>query len=347
MTGRAHVSGYPVIVLLLLVYAFFAGGCAAPQMPPPKAIPPERVRPVERPVSGMFVAITVKQGDTFSSLAESLLGDPRMGWLISDFNGTNTLTPGQELIVPLGPYERGGIYLEGYQTVPVLSYHKFSNDKRDKMTVTTEDFEKQMRFLKDNGYSVITMDQLFDFLEFSTQIPKKSVVITIDDGWRSAYEFAFPILKKYGYPATLFIYTDLITGSKKTLNWDMIREMSENGLDIQCHTKTHRNLTEIGKGEPFSEYFKTIVKELTDSARIIKAKVNRECRYLAYPYGETNSLVNALLKKHGYRGGFTVKRGGNPSFLSNFTLYRSMIYGEMDLKQFESNLEVFTREVLR
>ena len=130
------------------------------------------------------------------------------------------------------------------------------------MTVTQAAFEEQMKFLKEKGYRVITLNQFIDFLEFKRPIPKKSVVITIDDGWRSTYEIAFPILKKYGYPATLFVYTDLIVGSKKTLSWDLIQEMASQGLDIQGHTKTHRTLTIMDKKESFKEYFDAIDREL-------------------------------------------------------------------------------------
>ena len=111
------------------------------------------------------------------------------------------------------------------------------------MTVSRGMFEQQMRLLKEKGYRVISIDQFFDFLEFKSTLPPKSVVITIDDGWRSAYEIAFPILQKYGYPATLFIYTDRIIDTPQTLSWGLLQEMAGYGIDIQCHTKSHRNLT--------------------------------------------------------------------------------------------------------
>jgi peptidoglycan/xylan/chitin deacetylase (PgdA/CDA1 family) len=215
------------------------------------------------------------------------------------------------------------------------------------MTVTTAAFEAQMKFLKDKGYSVLTMDQLFDFLEFKAQVPKKAVVITIDDGWRSAYDLAFPVLRKYGFPATLFIYTDLITGGKKTLNWELVAEMSKNGIDIQCHTKTHRNLALLNEKESFKDYYDAVDRELTESARTIKEKLNKDVKYIAYPYGATNHLVISLLKKYGFRGGFSIKRGGNPFFSNNYALNRSMVYGDADLAQFERNLTVFSDEALR
>ena len=325
------------------------GGCATPKtetppvtvppVPPPSVAPP----PVELRSSATFVAITAQEGNTFSSLAAKYLNDPSMEWWIADFNGLSTLTPGQSLIIPLKPYEKGGVSLEGYQTVPVLSYHNFSPDRStNRMTVTKAAFEEQMKLLKDKGYRVITLDQLLGFLDFKSQIPPKSVVITIDDGWRSAFEIAMPILKKYGYPASLFVYTGLIVGSSKTLSWELIREMGENGIDIQGHTITHRMLTSVNKRESFKEYFDAIEREISESAKIIKAKVGKDVKYLAYPDGETNHLVIDLVKKDGYKAAFTVKRGGNPFYAHNYRLNRSMIYGDFDLTQFEKNLAVFS-----
>jgi peptidoglycan/xylan/chitin deacetylase (PgdA/CDA1 family) len=347
------------IYYFLFILAFLTG-CAGKQIKPPPplapplaapavAAPPTRALapPAEAAPSASFVAVTVKEGDTLSSLASQYLHDSSKNWLIAEFNAVSAITPGQKLIIPLKYYERGGLTLQGHQTVPILSYHNFSESRADKMTVTAAAFEEQMKFLKDKGYHVITLDQLYDFLDFKIQIPKKSVVITIDDGWRSAYDIAFPILKKHGYPATLFVYTALITGSKTTLNWDLINEMAGQGIDLQCHTRTHRRLTAPTPKESFKEYFEAIEKELLDAARTIKMRTNREVRYLAYPFGDINHLVIALLKKQGYRGGLTVTRAGNAFFVNNYRVNRSMVFGEYNLQQFEKNLVTFTEEPLK
>lgn len=293
-----------------------------------------------------FVAVVTQKGDTLSSLAGKYLNDPSMDWFIAEYNDIDILKPGQGLIIPLKPYERGGLTLKGYQIVPVLSYHNFSVNESNKMTVTQADFEEQMRLLKDKGYRVITLDQLFDFLDFKKQVPRKSVVITIDNDWRSTYDIAMPILKKYGYPATLFVYTDLIIGGRKTLSWDLVKELAGNGIDVQCNTKTHRNLTIINEKEPFKEYFENLEKELSECAAIIKEKLGKDVRYLAYPYGDTNHLIIELMRKKGYRGAFTVERGGNPFFIHNYRVRRSIIYGDYTLDQFEKNLANFYEKAL-
>lgn len=289
-----------------------------------------------------FIIVRAGEADNFSSLAAKYLDDPSKDWLIAEFNRMERVYPGQELMIPLKPFRRGGLKTAGYQTVPVLVYHRFSEKKPDAMTVTESAFEEQMKFLKENDYRVITLDQLMDFIDFSSQIPEKSVVITLDDGWRSAYHIAFPILKKYGFTATLFVSTDFI-GCKNALSWQQIRELAESGFDIQCHTKTHRNLAQSEKAESFEEYFRNLRREISIPRNVIKEKLGKTCRYIAYPYGETDAAVIAMLEKHGYRGAFTMRPAGNPFFVHPYRMHRFVIYGNGDFPQFKENLAVFRK----
>ena len=287
-----------------------------------------------------FVRVKVMTGDTLDSLAETHLKDPGMAWIIAEFNGIETLLPGQEIIIPLKPVYPGGLKADGVQKVPILLYHDFSKTRSGKMMVLETAFEAQMKYLKENGYHVITLERFLDFMDFKAQVPEKSVVITIDDGWKSLYSIAYPILKKYHFPATLFVYTDFI-GGKKALTWDQIKELAHNGFDIQCHTKTHRYLTKIKDGETFDLFFKSIEEELIHPRKLLRQKLNRDCSCMAYPYGKTSSLVAAMTKKQGYRAAFTVTRGGNPFYMDNYNINRSTIYGHYDLEAFKKNLDVF------
>ena len=301
--------------------------------------------PRERFYDG-FIIVTMEAGDNPSSLAGRYLNDPAKGWVITEFNDIENLTPGQEVTIPLSPFDRGGLKANGYQTVPILVYFGFSEDKTGELIVTEKAFKEQMRFLKENGYHAITLGQLLDFLDFKGQIPEKSVVITFDDGWRSLYDFAFPILRDYGFPATLFVYTDFI-GGKKALSWEQIEVLAANGIDIQSKTQTHRHMARLEKEESFRAYFQALEREISRSKKIIEQKMKKPCKYLAYPYGETNTLVIELLKKHGYRAAFTIKGGSNPFYVNNYMISRSIISGEFDMDQFKKNLAVFNETDLK
>lgn len=295
-----------------------------------------------------FKVVRAGQDDTLASLAQKYLNDRTKGWMIAEYNEISSVVPGREIIIPLKPFNKAGLYPDGYQTASVLSYHRFTtqNQSRSRMVVTQAAFEKQMQYLRENGYTVIKLSQLFDFLDHKDQIPQKSVVITIDDGFRSAFEIAYPILKKYGYPATFFLYTDLV-GSSSAVNWDQVRELAQNGFDIQSQTVNHRDLSKLMPDEGFKAYVARIENEITLAREDIREKVASTPVYMAYPYGRWNDLVIAMLKKHGFRGALTVRRGANPFFADNFRVKRSMIYGTFDLDAFKENLKTFVEEELQ
>ena len=329
----------------LLLFFLLTWGCAGPEIRPPAVAPPAPPIPVPSATARGFpeaIVAIVQRGDSYSSLARQYLGDPSMDWFISEFNGNALPAPGRDVLIPLASYAPGGLWPTGYQTVPVLTYHKLTrNGTPDAMTVREADFEAQMRFLRENGYRVIPLDDLFEFLRFRRQIPARSVVITFDDGWRSVYDIAWPILKKYGYPATLFVYTDLIVGSRETLSWEQVRELSRDGLDIQCHSKTHRYLGRKERKESFRDYFEAVRKEIVESSRILRKHTGREVKYLAYPYGDTNAFVVAMLRREGYRLALTVERESSPFFSNDFRVSREMIYGSFNLEDFRNNLTTF------
>jgi len=294
-----------------------------------------------------FKVVRVGNSDTLATLAQSYLNDRTKGWMIAEYNGIRSVIAGQQIIIPLKPFNKGGLFATGYQTVPVLSYHRFTRNKKSKnrMVVTQAAFEAQMRYLKNNGYNVVTLSQFYAFLGFKDQIPKKSVVITIDDGFRSAFDVAYPILKKFGYPATFFLYTGIV-GSKDAMNWKQVQTLKQNGFDIQSQTRTHRDMSKLLKGEDFKSYISRLEKEITLAQKNIRDKIAITPIFMAYPYGKWNHLVIALLKKHGFRGGLTVRRGNNPFFTDNFKVQRSMIYGTYNLNMFKTNLKTFVKEGL-
>lgn len=318
------------------------GGSAAPARaePSPGAA-------AETLVTREFAAVVVRPGDTLEALASRWLRDPGRDWMIAEFNGVAAAVPGAELAVPRRPFRRGGLTALRYQTVPVLSYHHIAERSTGVTTVAREAFEAQMRLLKERGYRPVTLEQLLGFLEFRDQLPEKAVVITFDDGWRSTYDVAFPILRRLGFPATLFVYADLISGDARTLSWEQLREMAAAGFAVESHTLSHRDLTVQKPGETPEEYLAAVEREIAESARVIEQRIGQRPRFLAYPFGATNGLVVALARKHGYRGAFTVRRDGNAFFTPPFRLNRSMIAGDFDLARFERNLVVSDRRALR
>jgi peptidoglycan/xylan/chitin deacetylase (PgdA/CDA1 family) len=160
------------------------------------------------------------------------------------------------------------------------------------------------------------------------------------------YGVAFPILKQYGFPATLFVTTDLI-GKEGMLTWDKVGEMNVNGIDVYSKTMTQRDLTKPQKGESSSDYRIAIEQELLGSKKIIEKNLLRECKYLAYPSGITNGMIVTWAKRFGYLGAFTQKRDSNPFYVNEFFINRTVIEKKGGIKGFRSNLTIFRKKALK
>lgn len=293
-----------------------------------------------------YIVHTAHLGDTWSALASTYLKDKNKGWVIADFNRTEKIRPGQQIVIPLVHPNPVGVFSSGYQTVPILCYHRFG-PRKSRMIVTPEDFDAQMAYLKEHGYRVIPLADLHAFLKGQAALPQRAVVITIDDGYRSSYEMAYPILKKYGFPATFFVYSDFI-GSRDALRWDEIRKMVRSGLiDIQPHSKTHLPLARPLIDETDEAYRKRVEEEIRIPGQQIRRVVGLPLHTFAYPYGESNEFLISRLKHAGYVAGATVKAGATPAFAYPFRLRRTMIYGDGDMDIFIKSLRVFTLENLK
>ena len=332
---------------LVLAAGVLLAACAAPEVKPPAPAP--MIPRAFESVLGQdddFAIVVAQRGDDFASLAERYLGDARKSWWIAEFNAAETVTPGEAVVVPRRLKNPAGIYWTGVQTVPILCYHRFAQQKR-KLVVTRADFEAQMDYLARNGYRVITMKELAAFLDGKEPLPRKSVVITIDDGYRSTYEIAYPVLKKHGFPATVYLYSDFV-GAGDAMTWAQMQEMAASRLiDIQPHSKTHSNLTLRQPGESATDYRDRIRREVDVPSNVITDRLGMAPFSYAFPYGDVNDIVVDQLQKTGVKIGVTVTPGGNPFFAYPLMLRRTMIFGNEDLDAFKAKLATFTRTAPR
>lgn len=296
-----------------------------------------------------FLIARAERGATLESLAATFLGNPAASAVIQDANAISSVVAGQILTIPLKPSNPAGVFVDGYQVVPVLCYHQFGDGGKSshRLEVSAQKFEIQMAYLADNGYRIIRPADLADFLAGTKPIPKRSVVITIDDGFQSAYSVAYPILKKYNFPTTIYLYTDFIGGSA-ALTWPQIQSMQESGIiDFQSHSKTHPSLSPGRDDGPDSDYLARVTAEVTEPLRIIKKRLGKTARHFAYPFGDTSEEVISVLKAEGYETAATVQRGGNAAFMHPLLLRRNMVYGDDDLADFKKKLRVFIRMDLK
>lgn len=157
-----------------------------------------------------------------------------------------------------------------------------------------------MRFLAVQKIPVIPLADYLAYRQRGTPLPPRSVVITIDDGYRTAKDIAWPILKKYGFPFTLYVYPHAISRIPTALRWSDLQEMSRAGVDIQSHTQTHPLLTHPGKAMNQKDYLNWIDQELRDSKRHLEEHLGKPVTSLAYPYGGYDELVAERARQAGY-----------------------------------------------
>jgi len=256
-------------------------------------------------------------------------------------------------------YEAGGIKADGYQLVTILAYHDIKEPSRSQMQVTPKEFEEQMSYLHANGYSVIPLEGFFNFINLRQGVPAKSVVITFDDGWKSVYKTAYPILKKYGFPATIFIYTDFISpGNRMALTWDMMKELNAGGIDIQVHSRTHeQDMPWKRETETEQDYRKRLDNELLVPKNLAEQRIGKRIKYIAYPYGQFNDTFIETARKAGYEGGLTVfgatvnngevvRKSDNPVFIKPFEVNRIQVLAGTPLEKFISKLKSFQPEAV-
>lgn len=213
--------------------------------------------------------------------------------------------------------------------VPILMYHHIrptpiSNGSVSlALNVTPKQLEDQLIYLKNNGYTTITFDELEDALTKKTTLPKKPIILTFDDGYRDFYENAFPILKKYDAKATEFVITKVL-GFSPYLTWNQVKEMDKSKLiTIGAHTRHHPNLPDISQ--------KDIVDEIKGSKSDLEGQLKKQINWFAYPYGSYNSFIMETVKDAGFKGAASTVYGTNQSKDNEFLEPRIMIDGRFTL----------------
>jgi peptidoglycan/xylan/chitin deacetylase (PgdA/CDA1 family) len=184
----------------------------------------------------------------------------------------------------------------------VLLYHRFENRPAE-LVITPNDFRAQMKALRDNGISVISMQGLLAWRNGEKSIPSKSAVITMDDEWNSQYYVAWPIMKEFRYPFTLFVYTQWVNTGGKAMTWAQLEEMRDAGVDIEAHTVSHHDLRHAPRGQDYTTW---LHNEVYGCKETLESELGVKIIAFAFPYGFYNEAVRKTAKEAGYEMQFTV-----------------------------------------
>lgn len=184
--------------------------------------------------------------------------------------------------------EQEYVYMD---SIPILMYHEVSDAQNTDLYLSPTDFEAHLQYFQENGYTPVTLDAVYEHWTNSSPLPEKPVVLTFDDGYRSMYETVYPILQEYGYTATFFVIPAAIW-SDWHITEDMLREMSESGMEIGSHTFSHVELTDLSQQE--------LIYELSQSKLVLEQYIGTEITSVCYPVGVYNSRVLDVAAQCGY-----------------------------------------------
>ncbi len=214
--------------------------------------------------------------------------------------------------------------------VPILMYHyiRVNPDPSDRLgfslSIPPAEFDRQMRYLAEDGYGTVSFDQIYDS---SQPLPEKPILLTFDDGYADAYTAAFPVLQRYGFQATFYVVTDFV-GRPGYLTVEQIREMAAAGMSFGSHSVSHLSLTTLSA--------ERLERELSQSRTQLESLLERPVLDLCYPLGRFNQPVRQAVERAGYRSATTTEYGFASSGGDQLLLPRIRIWGGLILRNFAS-----------
>ncbi len=292
--------------------------------------------------------VYLQQGQEYRDIAAALLDDPTAAWQLAELNSGQPARAGNVIAVPLRPVNPTSVYSDGYRTLPILCYHRFTDQPRasHQLELTAAAFEQQLRYLVENQYQFLSFADVAGIVRQGQPIPDRAVVLTIDDGYASVYDVAWPLLQKYRARATLFIYTDFI-GAGAALNWGQLQTMAGSGLiEVQSHGKSHTSLSRLPQDQSPDNYSARLLEEVNGPKAQFQRHLGAAPVYLSYPYGNSSETAAQILEQAGYQLAATVTRGDNTTLSDPYLLHRTMIYDHHDLDDFASFVQGFKRTPL-
>jgi len=185
----------------------------------------------------------------------------------------------------------------------ILMYHHFGVPRYPTTNIDMERFGEQLDYLADHGYHVWPLTRIVDELRQGKPIPDHTVAITIDDAYMSVYERAFPLLKKHGWPFTVFVATGPIDrGYSAFMSWMQMREMQQHGASFANHSSSHDHLVLHRDGEGDAAWRRRVTADISDAQKRLRQELGRVPAIFSYPYGEYSEALAGIVRSMGLVG---------------------------------------------
>lgn len=217
----------------------------------------------------------------------------------------------------------------------VLMYHHVGpviDPKQEKFFIDTDMFSAHLDLIKEKGFTPVSLSEVEDAFESKQKLPRRAVLITLDDGWADNYTNAYPILKEKKVPATIFLSTAQVGFEKDILDWDQIKEMHASGfVEFSSHGANHKRLRNLSDEE--------VLSELTDSKALLEEIFEKPVKSFCYPFGAFDSRVRRLVRQAGYTMDYGTRKGLNSwPWKGNRPLLRAHILNNESLKDYHHQL---------
>jgi glycosyltransferase involved in cell wall biosynthesis/peptidoglycan/xylan/chitin deacetylase (PgdA/CDA1 family)/SAM-dependent methyltransferase len=229
------------------------------------------------------------------------------------------------------------------ENLPILMYHRVAPTGSAKMSryrVTPEAFEEQLRYLRDAGFYSVAWSDWQAAMVARRPLPGRAIAITFDDGYTDFLHYAWPLLKQYGFTATVFLVTELIGSSNSwdkaygeevsLMSWSEILQLQDEGVEFGSHSATHNYLTSLSPTE--------VLSEATRSRNMLQSKLGVPIHTFAYPYGEFDPVIQQVIGACGYTFGLSCRSGLSQFQDELLALPRIEIMGSDGLKEFVAKL---------
>ncbi len=214
--------------------------------------------------------------------------------------------------------------------VSILGYHDFRERGGTPMIIAAEKFREQMQAVKDSGIPVIPLSDVLAWRRGEKNIPEEAFVITMDDGWQGVYQHAFPVLKEFGFPFTIYLYKKYVNIGGRSLTWEQVREMMQHGCEVGSHSVSHESLRTRKAGRNAAAHQAWVLAELQESKSFLEENLGVSCKTFAYPFGIFDEIIAEAGLQAGYEALVTVNSQKVIWDSPLAKLGRFIIHGESD-----------------
>jgi poly-beta-1,6-N-acetyl-D-glucosamine N-deacetylase len=185
----------------------------------------------------------------------------------------------------------------------ILQYHHFSDKTPPSTSIKEIQFVDQLNYLAENDFKVMSLRDVALSLYHQLELPDKCVSISVDDAYLSVYQTAYPLVKQHHWPFTVFVSSDNVADqSSLYMSWKQLREMSQNGISIENHGKSHTHMVRLRPDETEQQWLARIRSDILSSQKQITEQTGNAPQLFAWPYGEYNTKLAELITDLGLIG---------------------------------------------